>query len=459
MEKTKVIIVGASHGGHQSILELLSRYGENVDITLFEAGDYVSFMSCGMELYLEDQVTDVNDVRNFRPENFPQPNVHILKNHEVKAIHADQKTVTVTSILDKSTKEYEYDKLILSSGVKPNSLPVPGTDLENVYLMRGYDWATRIKDKLTDPAIKNVAVIGAGYIGIEAAEAFQKAGKEVTLLDVIDRPLGTYLDPEMTDILTEHLKEKGIKIVTGAKITAFTGEQQVAAIQTADEEIATDLVIQAAGVKANTEWLKGVVDLDDRGWIVTDEYLQTNLPDVYAVGDATLAYSIPARSKMPIALATVARREARYVVKHLFEDTPSQPFGGVVGSSALSVFDYHFAASGLNSFTAEKAGVAIRTAYYEDTIRPKYVPEEYGNTKVSIQLFFDPMTHQVLGGAVLSTYDVTAQGNVLALAIQQKLTIEDLAEADFFFQPGFDRQWNMINLAAQQALGEEPFVE
>lgn len=459
MEKTKVIIVGASHGGHQSILELLSRYGENVDITLFEAGDYVSFMSCGMELYLEDQVTDVNDVRNFRPENFPQPNVHILNNHEVKAIHADQKTVTVTSILDKSTKEYEYDKLILSSGVKPNSLPVPGTDLENVYLMRGYDWATRIKDKLTDPAIKNVAVIGAGYIGIEAAEAFQKAGKEVTLLDVIDRPLGTYLDPEMTDILTEHLKEKGIKVVMGAKITAFTGEQQVAAIQTADEEIATDLVIQAAGVKANTEWLKGVVDLDDRGWIVTDEYLQTNLPDVYAVGDATLAYSIPARSKMPIALATVARREARYVVKHLFEDTPSQPFGGVVGSSALSVFDYHFAASGLNSFTAEKAGVAIRTAYYEDTIRPKYVPEEYGNTKVSIQLFFDPMTHQVLGGAVLSTYDVTAQGNVLALAIQQKLTIEDLAEADFFFQPGFDRQWNMINLAAQQALGEEPFVE
>ena len=459
MEKTKVIIVGASHGGHQSILELLSRYGENVDITLFEAGDYVSFMSCGMELYLEDQVTDVNDVRNFRPENFPQPNVHILNNHEVKAIHADQKTVTVTSILDKSTKEYEYDKLILSSGVKPNSLPVPGTDLENVYLMRGYDWATRIKDKLTDPAIKNVAVIGAGYIGIEAAEAFQKAGKEVTLLDVIDRPLGTYLDPEMTDILTEHLKEKGIKVVTGAKITAFTGEQQVAAIQTADEEIATDLVIQAAGVKANTEWLKGVVDLDDRGWIVTDEYLQTNLPDVYAVGDATLAYSIPARSKMPIALATVARREARYVVKHLFEDTPSQPFGGVVGSSALSVFDYHFAASGLNSFTAEKAGVAIRTAYYEDTIRPKYVPEEYGNTKVSIQLFFDPMTHQVLGGAVLSTYDVTAQGNVLALAIQQKLTIEDLAEADFFFQPGFDRQWNMINRAAQKTLGEEPFGE
>lgn len=459
MEKTKVIIVGASHGGHQSILELLSRYGEDVDITLFEAGDYVSFMSCGMELYLEDQVTDVNDVRNFRPENFPQSNVHILNNHQVTAINADKKTVSVVRSSDDQTKDYAYDKLILSSGVTPNSLPVPGTDLENVYLMRGYDWATKIKAKLTDPNVKKVAVIGAGYIGIEAAEAFCKAGKEVTLLDVIDRPLGTYLDKEMTDILEDHLKEKGINVVTGAKINAFTGEGQVAAIQTEQAEIATDLVIQAAGVKANTEWLKGVVNLDERGWIITDEYLQTNLPDVYAVGDATLAYSVPARTKMPIALATVARREARYIVQHLFEKVPNKPFGGVVGSSALSVFDYHFAASGLNSFTASKAGVAIRSSYYEDTLRPKYVPEKFGNPKVSVQLFFDPMTHQILGGAVLSTYDVTAQGNVLALAIQQKLTIEDLAEADFFFQPGFDRQWSVLNLAAQQALGEEPFVE
>ena len=459
MEKTKVIIVGASHGGHQSILELLSRYGEDVDITLFEAGDYVSFMSCGMELYLEDQVTDVNDVRNFRPENFPQSNVHILNNHQVTAINADKKTVSVVRSSDDQIKDYAYDKLILSSGVTPNSLPVPGTDLDNVYLMRGYNWATKIKAKLTDPSVKKVAVIGAGYIGIEAAEAFCKAGKEVTLLDVIDRPLGTYLDKEMTDILEAHLKEKGINVVTGAKINAFTGEGQVATIQTEKTEIATDLVIQAAGVKANTEWLKGVVDLDERGWIITDEYLQTNVPDVYAVGDATLAYSVPARTKMPIALATVARREARYVVQHLFEKVPNKPFGGVVGSSALSVFDYHFAASGLNSFTASKAGVTIRSSYYEDTLRPKYVPEKFGNTKVSIQLFFDPITHQILGGAVLSTYDITAQGNVLALAIQQKLTIEDLAEADFFFQPGFDRQWSMLNLAAQQALGEEPFVE
>lgn len=459
MEKTKVVIVGASHGGHQSILELLSRYGDNVEIKLFEAGDFISFMSCGMELYLENEVTDVQDVRNFRPENFPQENVSILNNHEVKAINTTSKKVTVLDSVSNETKEYDYDKLILSSGVKPNALPVPGNDLENVYLMRGYDWATKIKSKLDDPAVKHVTVIGAGYIGIEAAEASRKAGKEVTILDVIDRPLGTYLDPELTDIIEEHLKEKGINVITSAKIQSFEGKEKVASVKTSKETIETDLVIQAAGVKPNTEWLKGTIDLDNRGWINTNEYLQTNVEDVYAVGDATLVYSIPARKKVPIALATIARRQARYVVKHLFEKVPAQPFGGLVGSSALNVFDYHFATSGLNSFTAGKASVEVHSSYYEDTLRPKYVPDEHGNHSVCVQLFFDPYTHQILGGAVLSTYDITAQANVLALAIQQKLTLEDLAEADFFFQPGFDRQWSLLNLAAQQALGEEPFVE
>ncbi|MGY3766289.1 FAD-dependent oxidoreductase [Vagococcus vulneris] len=460
MEKAKIIIVGASHGGHQSILELLTRYGNNVDIKLFESGDFISFMSCGMELYLEDKVTDVTDVRNFRPENFPQDNVAILNNHTVTAINADKKTVTVTDKNNNKTQKFSYDKLILSSGVTPKSLPVPGADLDNVFLMRGYDWATKIKSKLTDDSVKNVTVIGAGYIGIEAAEVCKNAGKNVTIIDVIDRPLGTYLDSELTDILSDHLKANNISVMTNATIKEFTGENNaVTAVKTLNESVATDLVIQAAGVQANTDWLKGTVDLDSRGWIQTNEYLQTNLPDVYAIGDATLAYSIPAQTKVPIALATVARREARYVVKHLFEQTPSQPFAGVVGSSALSVFDYHFAASGLNSFTAERAGITVSNSFYEDSLRPKYVPNEQGNTKVSVQLFFNPITHQILGGAVLSDYDITAQGNVLALAIQHKLTLEDLAEADFFFQPGFDRQWSLLNLAAQHALGEEHFVE
>lgn len=457
MSKTKVVIVGASHGGHQSILELLKRY-DDVDIKLFEAGDFVSFMSCGMELYLENSVTDVHDVRNFKPDDFSaNENVQILNNHEVTKINADKKVISVVNTKDNSTQEYPYDKLILSSGVTPKSLPIPGNDLKNVFLMRGFDWATQIKAKLEDKNVKNITVVGAGYIGIEAAEASVKAGKNVTLLDVIDRPLGTYLDKEMTDILEKHLENKGVKVVTGAKIQEYTGTNAVTSVKTDQTEYPSDLVIQAAGVKPNTDWLKGTIDLDDRGWIKTNEYLQTNQKDIYAIGDATLAYSIPANNHVPIALATVARREARYVVKHLFEKKPALPFSGVVGSSALSVFDYHFAESGLNSFTAQRSNVEIKSSFYQGSLRPAYVPAGKDNPTVSVQLFFNPTSHVLLGGAVLSTYDITAQGNVLALAIQHKLTVEDLADADFFFQPGFDRQWSILNVAAQHALGEKDF--
>ncbi|GEO67964.1 FAD-dependent oxidoreductase [Levilactobacillus spicheri] len=456
MSKERVVIVGASHGGHQAILELLSRY-DDLEITLYEAGDFVSFMSCGMELYLEDRVTDVQDVRNFRPTDFPQANVHILNGHTVTQINADDQTVQVTNNATNETFTQPYDKLILSSGVTPKSLPVPGADLTNVFLMRGYDWATKIKAKLEDPAVKHVTVIGAGYIGIEAAEASRRAGKAVTLLDVIDRPLGTYLDAEMTTLLAQKLTEQGVNVQMNAHITAYTGDTHVRAVKTTTDSYPSDLVIQAAGVQPATDWLRGTVDLDQRGWIKTDEYLRTNLPNVFAVGDATLAYSIPAGKQVPIALATVARREARYVVQHLFETQPAVPFKGVVGSSALSVFDEHFAQSGLNSFTAKRAGVSVAKSFFQTALRPQYVPVSQGNPQVYVQLFYHPLSHQILGGAVLSTYDVTAQGNVLALAIQQKLRLEDLADADFFFQPGFDRQWSLLNLAAQHALGEAPF--
>src|SRR5574337_562800 len=129
---------------------------------------------------------------------------------------------------------------------------------------------------------------------------------------------------------------------------------------------------------------------------------------------------------------------------------------GVLGTSALSVFDYKFAMTGLNDFSAARSDVAVTGSFFKDTLRPSFV-ENDGNTDVYVKLNYDQDTHKILGGQVMSTYDVTAQINALALAITTGLTLEDLAEADFFFQPGFDRQWSLLNLAAQAALGETKF--
>ncbi|MCY9806158.1 FAD-dependent oxidoreductase [Lentilactobacillus senioris] len=457
MENTKVVIVGASHGGHESAIELLQKYS-NVDVTIYEAGDFVSFMSCGMELFLEDQVTSQDDVRNFKPDDIIKMGGNIYNNHEVTAIDADKKQVTVKNVIDGTSEAVDYDKLILSSGVTPRSLSLPGNDLANIYEMRGYDWATKIKAAMNNDAIQNVVVIGSGYIGIEATEAFTKAGKQVTLLDSMDRPLATYLDPEMTKYIEKELEANGVKLGMGVNITSYQGENgTVTAVEADGKQFPADLVICATGVIPNTDWLKGTLNLDQRGFIETDPYLRTNLPDVYAIGDALKPYNIPANQQMPIALATTARREAQYVVDHLFENQAAVPFAGVVGSSALSVFNLKFAATGLNSMTAKRANVNAQTNFYQDYLRPAYVPVKNGNLPVYVTITYNPLNHQILGGSVMSPYDVTAQGNVLALATSKKLTLEDLASADFFFQPGFDRQWSLLNLAAQSALGWQRF--
>ncbi|MFS1663729.1 FAD-dependent oxidoreductase [Streptococcus sp. zg-JUN1979] len=455
MSKQKIVIVGASHGGHESAIRILDKY-DNVEVTIYEAGDFVSFMSCGMELFLEGKTIGQDYVRNFSPEELEARGGKVINNHQVTAIQADAKTISVKNVLTNQEENVSYDKLILSVGVEPIELNLPGKNLDNIYFMHGHDWASKINAAQTDESIQNVVVIGSGYIGVEATQVFAKAGKHVTLVDMIDNPLGNYLNSESTAILEPAFRHAGVELHMGATVEAFLGEGKVSALKTNKGEIPADLVIVAVGVYPNTKWLEGVIDLDERGYIKTDAYLRTNVEDVFAVGDATLQPSIPANQSMPIALATTTRRSAFYLASTLFDKKPARAYKGVVGSSALGIFGYKFATSGLNEFSAGRLGLDFETSFYTDRIRPRYIPEA-DNPEVYVSLTFHPKTHQILGGSVLSTQDLTAQGNVLSLAIAQKLTLEDLAEADFFFQPGFDRQWSLLNLAAQDALGYKPF--
>ncbi|QBO36688.1 FAD-dependent oxidoreductase [Periweissella cryptocerci] len=452
----KVVIVGASHGGHEAAVELLDKYTD-MDVTIYEQGDFVSFMSCGMQLFLEDKVTGVDDVRNFRPDKIEAKGGKVLSRHQVTAIDLHKKTVSVKNLVSGDTFIDTYDKLILSSGVNPATLPIKGNELDNIYLMRGRDWALKLREKLHNPLVKNVVVIGTGYIGVEAAEVFRQAGKHVVMLDLIKHPLGIYLDTELTKLIEEDLVKHGIELGMEATITEFVGDTEVSSVKTSTQEYPADLVIVAAGVKPNTDWLRGVIKVTDRGNIATDEYLRTSNKDIYALGDAILPLNMAAQMHGgPVALASATRREAQYVANHITETIPSRPFAGVLGSSALSVFDYKFASTGLNETTAERFEIEVQGSFYEDTLRPSFVKND-GNVKAYVKLIYAPATHKILGGQVMSTYDITAHANTIALAIKGGMTLEDLAEADFFFQPGFDRQWSLLNLAAKHALGEAAF--
>ena len=446
----KVIVVGSSHGGYETVRGILADQ-PNTEIQWYEKGDFLSFLSCGMQLYLEGTVKDVNSVSYATPAGMSAQGVHVFVQQEITKVDAANQTVHVVNHADGTERDENYDKLVLSVGAVPFELPVPGHDLQNVYAMRGRDWAIKLKAKTVDPTVKNVVVIGSGYIGIEAAEVFAKAGMHVTVIDLLPRLLSLYLDEEFTDTLTQTMADHGIDAATGQSVKSFEGvDGQVSAVVTDQGTYPADLVVSAAGIRANTAMLDGVVDLDDHGLIKINDYLQTSDENIYAVGDATLVPFAPTDGINRIALATNARRQGRIAAKNLLGT--QMPMPAVSGSSALSVFDYHFASTGIKAGTSEKLGVKSASVMVTDTARPKFVPADAGNAKVWFKLTFDPTDGRILGAQIMSKADVTANINTIALAVQAKLTVYDLAYTDFFFQPGFDRPWNIMNVAAQKAV-------
>jgi NADH peroxidase len=451
-EVQKVIVVGSSHGGYEAVQQILLD-APNTEIQWYEKGSFLSFLSCGMQLYLEGVVKDVNAVRYATPEGESAKGVHVFVQQEITAINAEAHTVHVLDRDSGEERDETYDKLILSPGAVPAEIPVAGRELKNIYAMRGRDWAIKLKAATVNPDITNVVVIGAGYIGIEAAEVFAKAGKHVTVIDLADRILPLYLDPEFTQPLTQTLSEHGLTIATGQSVQRFEGQDgAISKVVTDKASYDADLVIESAGVRANTAWLKDVVNIDNHGLIEVDDYQATSAPDIYAVGDATLVKFAPTDGYAHIALATNSRRQGRIAARNALGEHIAFP--AVSGSSALSVYDYKFASTGIKESTAPSYGIDSQSVLVKDSYRPPFVPDEAGNAEVLFKLTFSPSDGRILGAQIMSTQDTTANINAMSLAIQQHVTVDQLAYADFFFQPGFDRPWNIMNVAAQQASRE-----
>ncbi|QZO10668.1 FAD-dependent oxidoreductase (plasmid) [Enterococcus raffinosus] len=404
-------------------------------------------------MYLEGVVKDVNSIRYMTAEEMEQRGVRVFTNTEITKVIPDKHEVEVLDHVSGETRTEAYDKLILSPGANPFILPVPGHDLKNIETMRGRQDTIDLKLHSVDPDIQNVVVVGGGYIGIEAAEAFAKAGKKVTLVDIITRPLGVYLDKEFTDILEKEMTDNGMTLAMEEKVVEFVGEDgKVSKVVTDKGEYSAEMVVMSAGVRPNTAWLKDAVDMHPNGMIKTDEYMRTSAEDVFAVGDATLIQYNPAQTTVNIALATNARRQGRYAVKNLEE--AKYPFPGVQGSSALRVFDYKFASTGLNDQMADRLKIKTKSVLLDQETLMDFVPADM-KERMLFKLVYDPETHAILGAQIMSKKDLTANINAISIAIQTKFTIEQLAYADFFFQPEFDTPWNLLNMAGLKALQQE----
>lgn len=442
----KIIVVGCTHAGTAAVVNLKELHPDS-EITVYEKNDNVSFLSCGIALSVNKVVTEPEKLFYNSPQQLAESGINTKMKHEVLDIDFNNKTVKVKDLVSGLEFNDNYDKLILTLGSWPIVPKFEGGSLENIELCKNYDHAKTIIAKSKNA--KNVVVIGAGYIGVELVEAFQDLGKKVTLIDAEDRIMSKYLDKEFTDIAEKEFSSRGVNLVLGEKVQKFEGtDGKVTSVVTDNGSYNGDLVILCIGFAPNTKLVKDKLETLPNGAIIIDEYMRTSQEDVFAAGDCCVVKYNPSGDDRYIPLATNAVRMGTLVAKNIIK--PTLKYLGTQGTSGIKIYEQNIASTGLTEEVAKKTtNFNIDSVILTDNYRPEFMPTFESAT---IKLVFDKDTKRILGGQIISKIDLTQFMNTLSVVIQNKMTLEDLAVTDFFFQPHYNKPWSLLNTVALKAL-------
>lgn len=440
-----IAVIGCTHAGTAAITQMAKLYPE-ARITVYERNDNISFLSCGIALHVGGVVKNADDLFYASPEQLAALGVHTHMRHDVLAVDTDAKTIQVRNLVTGEDFTDTFDKLVVTTGSWPIIPQMDGIDLENIVLCKNYNHSKTIIEKAKKA--NRIAVIGAGYIGIELVEAFEQLGKEVTLIDNMERILFKYLDKEFTDVTEQALLEKGITIATGQTVTSFKGtEGRVTTVVTTAGEYDADLVVLCIGFRPNTELLKGQVDMLPNGAILIDEYMRTSKPDIFAAGDSCAVHYNPTGQNAYIPLATNAVRMGTLVAKNLMK--PTVKYLGTQGTSGIKIYDYNIASTGLTEAAALAAGMNVKNVTIIDNYRPEFMPTY---EQFTLKVVYEADNGRIVGAQVLSKVDLTQSINTLSVCIQNGMTMNELSYVDFFFQPHYNKPWNLLNQAGLQAV-------
>ena len=441
----KVIVIGCTHAGTAAIVNMKALYPE-AEVVVYERNDNISFLSCGIALNVGGVIPTTEKLFYNSPENLAKSGVITKMEHDVTHIDFKKKQIAVKNLKTGEMFEDRYDKLVLTIGSWPVIPPLQGIELENIELCKNYRHALTLIDK-AEKASK-VVVIGAGYIGVELAEAFEMKGKQVTLIDAEERIMSKYLDPSFTELAEEAFKAHGIRLALGEKVQSFEGKEGcVTKVCTDKGNYEADLVVLCIGFRPNTKLVKDSLKTLPNGAIMIDEYMQTSEKDVFAGGDCCVVHFNPAEDTRYIPLATNAVRMGTLIAQNLVK--PCLKYQGTQGTSGIKIYDYHLASTGLTEEVAKATTkYEVGAAEIRENHRPEFMPDY---EEARLKIVFDKATGRILGGQIASKKDLTELMNTLSVVIRNKMTIDELSMTDFFFQPWFNKPWGLLNQVALAA--------
>jgi len=456
----KVLIVGGVAGG-ASTTTRLRRLDENLEIVIFEKGEYVSFANCGLPYYIGDIIQNRESLLVQTPESLKARfNLDVRVNSEVVGVNGKDKKVKVKT---KNGEEYEenFDFLVLAPGAKPLFPAIKGIENKKIFTLRNINDMDKIKSEIKNNAIKKAVVVGGGYVGIETAENLKHLGIDTTLVEAAPNILAPF-DSEISNILEYELVNNGIELMTSEKVVEFQEDANKIIIKLESGKIVTtDMVILSIGVSPDTKFLEGSgINLGERGHIFVNENLETNIDGVYALGDSILVKNYITNQNVGIPLAGPANRQGRIVAGNIVGR--NEKYKGSLGTAIIKIFELTGASTGLNERSLKQLNITYEKIYLHPNNHAAYYP---GASPISIKALYNKENKQILGAQAVGISGVDKFIDVMATSIKFKATIDDLAELELAYAPPFlsaKSPANMVGFIGQNIeddLLEQVFME
>lgn len=440
----KVVVVGTNHAGISAANTLLDS-DQDVEVTLLDRNSNLSYLGCGTALWVGRQIDGYEGLFYTNADDFKAKGAKVSLETEVKDINFENKVVYAETLSGEKLEE-SYDKLVLATGSLPIAPKLPGNDLEGLHFLKLFQEGQDVDKALAADDANVVCVIGAGYIGVEIAEAARRRGKEVHIFDAEDHSLMNYYDVDFAKIMDKTLSDNGIQTHFGELAEEYLGENgKVTGLKTTKGEYKADVIINCIGFRPNSALGKDHLDTFVNGAYLVDRSFKTNDDDVYAVGDCATNYSNAANDTAYIALASNAVRSGVVAGQNILGNNIEG--AGIQGSNGIEIFGTKLVSTGFSVRAAEKNGLKVKVSDIEDTQLPGFMPENE-NADVKLRIVYEEESRRIVGAQMASTYDVSMAIHMFSLAVQEQLTVDKLALLDIFFLPHFNKPYNYITVAA-----------
>jgi len=441
----RIVIIGA-HAAGVDAASAARKTDRTADITLLTEEKYCGYSRCGLPFVIGGHIPSFSSLIVFPSAYFQMMKLTLKTETKATNINITNKTVETVDKAGK-TETIPYDSLIIATGASSFTPPIKGKEKQGIHSLRTLEDGEKI-DQAIKKGAKTAVVMGAGLIGLETAIALHERDLNVAVVELLPQILPAMLDPEMAKMIQEMLQQKGINILIGKGVEEFLGEETVTGIVAGGQQFNADLFVSAFGVKANTQLATNAgIALGETKLIKTTAKMETNIKDIYAVGDCAESTHIVTQKPSIAQFGTVAVRQGK--VAGINATGGYALFTGVLGSAVSRLFDTDVGVTGLTENFAKKAGIETVTGTIASKTKADYYP---GALPIKVKLVVEKESQRIIGAQIIGGEEVTQRINAISFAIQKQMTVRELVKADTAYAPPLCETWEPLVLAAEMVL-------